>query len=537
MLSIDSSDLSRINEQNQNILLNEKNRILHQEQNQNAKYQANNYSLKKLEKTQNTKCFNIKRIIILNNHKITNKELEPITNRYKKCLTSIEIKNLLKELTNEYIKRGFVTSYAYMKPQNLSFDAIIININENKISNITFDNNKTIKSILTFPNLENKTLNLRDIEMGLEHINALQTNDASIDLKPENFTHTKVNIKNLRKFPIHTNISLNNNGKDITGQSKGAVNISAQNLFGLHTKFDASLDGTLSQNNDKRSVSASWKYSIPFGYFLFSGGYRNFLYRSKIKGENRDFISSGKSDTHFHNLEYTIFRDAKSILKLKSGIDIKQTYNFIANELIRVSSSKLTIAHLGLNLNTNIKSSNLNLSAKINQGVDLFDPLKNSDHEHKKAQSTSYNLDVFLTSYFNLFDKQLILKNQISSQYSEHKLYTTELFSIGGLYSVRGFENLNYSGEIGIVSKNDLVLNLNKKIFGINVVLQPFIGFDGGVVEYDKNIFKYLISSSIGLSTYSKNLQTSLSIGIPMYAYDRVIEKDFSIDFSVSFSF
>ncbi|RUM73540.1 MAG: hypothetical protein DSZ12_07125 [Sulfurovum sp.] len=109
--------------------------------------------------------------------------------------------------------------------------------------------------------------------------------------------------------------------------------------------------------------------------------------------------------------------------------------------------------------------------------------------------------------------------------------------SIGGLYTVRGFEYMEYFGEIGAYTHNDLTYRHTTSLFSKNINISPYIGFDMGVIEYDKNIWKYMVGSGFGLNLNYRDASLSFDFGVPIFAFDPIAEKNYTSSFSLQYQF
>jgi len=539
-IDISNQDISKINQQNSKILLQEENRLkfLKNKEQQSALRISKNYYTIDKNTSNNKNCFNINSIQIFDNYVVSKEEFSPILKKYQnQCLNQKKIQNLINEINNKYIKEGYITTQAYLKAQDLSTKILKIFVQEGKIENIQINDKNSTETDITFPNHKNKVLNLRDIEMGLEHFNRLNTTSTTLDLKEGSKNgYSLVNIHKEQDKKIYTTLSINNNGSESTGKESGNIQIYLENLFNLNSQLSLNLSGTLKQLDEKRTIGRSYSWNIPYGYNLFSIGYREFLYRSTIIGENSKYVSSGVNSTHFYNLDHTFFRDDKTILKLSTGLEIKQNVNFIANQVIKTSSNKLTVGTVSLGGSSSIADTSLYGTLSLKKGLPWFDSFNNSDRP-QKALFTAETLNLSAYTNLNFFNLPFTLSNSLSAQYSNDKLYNTELFSIGGLYSVRGFKYMAYSGEIGAYLRNDLSYSSRQKLFGQTVLLNPFIGYDLGVVEYDKDIYKYMVGSAIGLKIQHQFLSADFTLGIPLYAYDPIAEEETTLSFSLQYQY
>ena len=414
----------------------------------------------------------------------------------------------------------------------------MIHIFEGKIDKININGKDNTEKLTAFPNLKNNILNLRNIEMGLDQINRLYQNQAKLTLQAsQREGYSNINIVNQKGSPIFTRASIASNGISSTGKGIGSFNLYLDNLLGLNSQLSIGVNGSLKQSNAKRSLGYSLGFSIPYGYFLFSAGYREFLYRSTIYGENDNYISSGKSTNYNYNIDYTFFRNATTSMKSTIGLSLQQNLNFIANELIKTSSMKLTTGRATINGFHKLNQSTLTFNITLHKGLSLFDPIINSDNENKEYAFTKYTTRLSANTDFALYEIPFNLNSSLSGQYSENRLHNQELFSMGGFYSVRGFSYMGYYGEIGSYIHNDFSYKTSLPIFGKHIHLSPYIGLDAGLVEYDKDIFKHMMGSGFGVKTSFQNFNLSFDFGIPLFAYDLIAEEEYTSSFSLSYQY
>lgn len=87
------------------------------------------------------------------------------------CLTLSRINRLMRETTNAYLKRGYVTSQAWLPEQDIAGGELTVAVSEGRVETISLDGQETLALKMAFPGLVGRVLNLRDIEQGLEQLN------------------------------------------------------------------------------------------------------------------------------------------------------------------------------------------------------------------------------------------------------------------------------------------------------------------------------------------------------------------------------
>jgi hemolysin activation/secretion protein len=118
------------------------------------------------------------------------------------------------------------------------------------------------------------------------------------------------------------------------------------------------------------------------------------------------------------------------------------------------------------------------------------------------------------------------------SQFAKDSLFGSERMSIGGPYSVRGFNKEGLSGNSGYYARNELSYNTSYNILG-GIYGSYFIALDGGhIISDDDSFGGTLLSYSMGAKLQMEQLETSFHYAVP--AYKRDVGKTASF-FGVSF--
>ncbi|MDR2685356.1 MAG: hypothetical protein LBB23_01120 [Rickettsiales bacterium] len=221
------------------------------------------------------RCVEIKTIIFGGNTILSNRQVRRITRQYEnRCLQVEEINALLNEITNKYIDKGYATSRAYMEmPQKRLREGILdIYLIEGTINNI--EGLDLSEQITAFPLLTGTILNIRDIEQGLDQINRLGSNKATMDIKAApGGASSNIEIKNAPLGRSNIGATIDNFGMDSTGQWRSGIRFSEDDLLGLNDQINISLSHSIVPDFGNRLTrSATLGLSVPMGYWTMRGG-------------------------------------------------------------------------------------------------------------------------------------------------------------------------------------------------------------------------------------------------------------------------
>jgi hemolysin activation/secretion protein len=139
------------------------------------------------------------------------------------CLGVNEITQIMGLVTRDYIERGYVTTRAYLPAQDLHTGTLLIDVVEGVIEQLKQDDGAARLPLNTsFPAGAGQLLNLRDLEQGIDQLNRLQSNNATLDIQPGSQPGgSNVVIHNQPSRPVHLFVSYDNQGSVSTGANQG----------------------------------------------------------------------------------------------------------------------------------------------------------------------------------------------------------------------------------------------------------------------------------------------------------------------------
>jgi hemolysin activation/secretion protein len=438
------------------------------------------YDIKKphLKKPNESQCFKTTQI---KENTITLLSKDEKNNTYKKylnqCNTITDLKNLMKELTARYMQKGYITSKVYLKPQNISKGIVELHAVEGKIEAFLDD---SLSTVMAFGKLEGDYLNLRDLEVGIENLNRLSSNQAKLDLQPgSKIGFTKVNVENQTKNRINGMFSFNNYGQEVTGEQQLSGNINFDNPFKLNDKLSININTTDHHNKTENSLGDVYSYSVPFGRTLYSLSYSKSRYKQLIQADFNRFEIKGESHTFNLGVNYKLFHNQNNKLSIKASLEHYRTKKYLEDAQLETSTLNLSKASLGVDYLYQSSSYQALFSFEFSKGIHLFETTNPTLlDERYKTYVWDINFIKFFTPFQYSFDFHL--------QHTKDALFSNEQISIGGPYSVRGYKEEGLDGNRGFYYRNELTYSLEKKWFNL---WQPtfYLGFDGGWIKKEED--------------------------------------------------
>lgn len=452
----------------------------------------------KMEEQEEGKCFDIKEIKEVNFSLLSEKEKSEVFNKYlNKCNTINDIKNLINEITSLYIDNGYITSKIYLKAQNIKDGTLTLYAVEGKIEDITTDK-LYIKN--SFYDLNDNYLNLRDLEVGIENLNNLNSNNAKLNLKPGSKPGLSiVEIENKPSFPINGYLTYNNFGSNPTGKHQFGLNLNINNLIGFSDVFSINYNTTDKQNTQNNSIGDTYRYSFPIGRLLYSLSYSESKYKQVIPAKFLEFYSKGKNKNYTFDLMYRLFHNQNNKVNLGYFINYYTSKNYINEALVETSTYNLSKTGLKLNYIYQSESFFMNTTVQHVRGVHWFNNENPTDLDDKFKV---FILDNYISKSFNNFKYSLDFHYQRSS----HQLFSVNQLSIGGPYSVRGYKEDGLSGNTGYYYRNELSYPINFDTLK-NLNPTPYIALDGGWIKKQEDTDGgNLLGEAIGLKLNYKKL-------------------------------
>ena len=542
----------------------EQERIQEKYENSKDSYQKDT----KIEVDKNELKFYISKINLFDDENLLNEiEKENILSKYEnKKLGSTDISNILVELTNRLIEKGYVTSTASLSENNnLNSETLNLKIISGKIEKIILNEDDSLdklKKYFLVSTKEEKVLNVRDLDTTTENFNYLEANNMTMEIIPsdkENYSIIK--LKNEMKDKFTISLLTNNYGEDNqNGIWRGGTSINIDSPLGIGDRVYFSY-----MTVHKKKADRSWKRtteSLKPGEILPIGpkGYDpakdtlpykreldlyNFRYTMKFRdytlslGSSRsENISSFYTPTTIYdmetmssnfsvNLDKILWRNQKSKLSLGVGLKRKHNKSYIEDTLL--SDRILTIGDISLNGTTVFYGGIFGITLDYERGLRALGASNTPKAEFKK-----YSLNL---NYYKPLTKKLVYRFNTLTSHSKDVLYASEKQSIGGVGSVPGYHRRgNIMGDRAIEIENEL----SYKIIDSEKMgrLSPYISYSYGAVRNNKNPSVYgkgyVSGASIGLRYSMKYLDIDLAYAKALSHSSYIKPRDREIYFSTS---
>jgi len=492
-------------------------------------------------------CRNIKRIQLLDATHMSKKEEAKIIAPFAgKCLGVNEIEKLMSDVTAFYINKGYVTTRIYLPAQDLSTGTLKLQIVAGKVSEIKTNEKQTqIHNLgMLFPGVAGGDLNLRDFEQGVDQINRLLSNHATIDIQPGTEPGDSVVVINNKPDaqPWHFNSTFDNYGSDTTGRNQIGVTASFDNIAGLQDFTSIGLHKSLPINDFyHQATSDNILIALPFGYWTLTGTYTQSDYDTTLTPATPQHLN-GSEDVAALTVDYVVYRNQTDKATLTAALtnDISDTY--IDALEVPQSSHTITYATLSGNYSKQINGATATLGAGYSRGLHFLDastdaPDLPSATPH--AEFDKFTVTAGYTKPFTYDQQNLSFSSQFSGQYAPNALYGSQQISLGGIYTVRGFLDEAIANDDGYFLRNDLTLLKSYTINGHTISFRPMVALDVGSAGsvHPGTEDGTLVGAAVGADVSLRAFDLNILAGHPLVRPSDVTDPGYNILSRLSVTF
>jgi len=493
-----------------------------------------------------TPCFEIRDIVLKSEVRTfdwalsaANPPEDPATGR---CLGSAGINLVMQRIQNAIIARGFVTTRVLAEAQDLHGGTLTLTVLPGRIRAIRFSDDSSARANAwnALPAKPGDLLNLRDIEQALENLKRVPTAEADIQIVPgDQPGESDLVIAWKQAFPFRFSLSVNDGGSKSTGKYQSSATVSADDLLTLNDLFYVSFNHDLGggDKGERGTRGHTVHYSLPFGYWLLSATSSTNRYHQTVAGASQDYLYSGTSENDELKLSRVLYRDAvnKTTASLRGYLSTSN--NFIDDTEVEVQRRRMAGWEAALAHRLFIASATLDFSLAYRRGTGAFSALHAPEEAFGEgtARPEIITTENSLTLPFKLGDQSLRYNGSWRAQWNRTPLVSQDRFSIGGRYTVRGFDGESVlMAERGWLVRNDLGWALGAS------GQELYVGIDHGEVggpSADLLIGKRLTGAVLGLRGSFKDLSYDVFAGQPLRKPEGFKTAQTTAGFNLSVSF
>lgn len=409
-----------------------------------------------------------------------------------RCLGVNEIEAVLAAITKSYIERGYITTRAYLAAQDLRTGVLEITVVEGTLERLELQQSGSSwqkPSLgLAFPVSPGELLNLRDLEQGIDQLNSLGSNNATLDIQPgSQHGQSVVVVKNQARSPIHLFTSADNLGQPATGKTSGSATVTLDGLLGLNELLAITRRQSVPRHDGHHSEATALRAVLPIGYTTLSYDVSDSSYVNSLSlPSGMHLAAEGRTLSHSLGADRVVFRDQASRVSLSARLSSQRTRSWLGGEFLGVGSRTLSTLDLGAAAFTQMGGGIANARIGYVRGLTAFGALRdaaNLPRDLPHAQFTKLTLDLGYTRGFLLGQQALQWSSQFSGQSAFDTLYGSQQMLIGGYGSVRGALHNSLAGDNGYYWRNELSLPWRAPAEGPAMAGRVYVGYDFGSVS------------------------------------------------------
>lgn len=404
-----------------------------------------------------------------------------------RCLGVQGINIVQKRLQNAIMARGYVTTRVVVENQNIASGVLSLRPIGGRLAQVVVPDSarEHIHAAAALPAGPGDLLNLRDVEQALENLQRVPTVQADLQIAPgqeAGLSDLQLNWTQDRRWRL--GVSLDDAGSDSTGQFQGTTIASADNLLGLsdlaYVSYTRALGGGEGPS-PKGSQALAAHYSVPWGYWLYSLNLSRNHYHQTVVGAFDNYRYSGESDHVELNVDRVLWRNNRHVTTAHASLQRRTSNNFIDDTEVLVQRRAVASLVWGLSHRMYWGPAILAGDFTFKQGLSglgtLPAPEEAFDEGTSRYRLTTASLNAQVS--WKALGSAWRYSATVRLQKHHTRLTPQDRFSIGGRYTVRGFDNeASLVAESGVVWRNELNWSPSWALGQ-----SPYLGWDMGRVS------------------------------------------------------
>ena len=397
-----------------------------------------------------------------------------------RCIGAAGIDYVLRSLQGAFLDRGLVTTRAGAPEQDLTSGTLRIRVVPGRLASIRMVEGRAATWAAASPMDIGDLVALRALEQGLEQMRRIPGREVSIELEPGSEPgDTILAVSASPVKPVSGSVSLNNFAGPTVGRWQGGAQFAAVDLFKRSEIISLSYNRRIdSPGIPADSQGTGMAASLPFGWWTFGISASANRYGQTIIGAVRDFETRGRMRQVSAYAERVVHRDQLSRTSLRATLTRRWARSYIDDVEIWLQRQDLSDLELALIDRHDLGRLRLDSMLSVRLGTDLFGAQDDQPGQPRELPTARYRIAIadiaatlplgsgFLESW------RMAFRGQISAQ----PLYGADQFSVGGPFTVRG-----YDSDVSEVSKTGWYLR--QELIARASAVRPYLLLDVGRVE------------------------------------------------------
>src|SRR5215469_1313274 len=393
----------------------------------------------------------LNQIVFSGNTVVTTARLNRVAAGYlHRKLTVGDLAQLKYDITRVYYEDGYILVRVVTPPQDLTKGLLKIDIYEARIEKI--ENNRGIVAQFVVDGITSQitrgsVFNETDVESMVRDLDDLPGVAAAVDLKPGaqvGTTDLDIALKQVKDF--QQSVSVNNYGSKLTGQWLFNGNFQYGNLLGLGERYVLNVTGS---NDTLFTIQGGIQTPIGIRNIILDTSY---LYsNSDIGNAFATLGQNGQTKDFKVGLSSALLNTARQKISVRAGLDVRHLVSTILNGNVTQSDDQIRQFTIDGTYLLRLQDTTLFTDLQYAQGCECLgaSPQDNPNASVKGGDPAASTFRGTLFVRQNLWTDGS-LKGLLTGQYAGDTLLASDLFSIGGYGSVRGFQPAQSTGNSGL---------------------------------------------------------------------------------------
>lgn len=393
-----------------------------------------------------------------------------------------DIYNMIKELTNFIVAKGYSTSSVTIDELDQERDILFLDLKYGFVGEVYLNgDNNTTRLDFGMPLKKGDKFNIYDLDTGIENLNN-GARDVKIAVKAsENYGYSDIFI-NLKSKPPDLILDFDNSGYKAKGEYKASAYLSLSNILNLNDSIRFGfIKGLLKDMSQERENVYVANYTLPIQSYQLSYSMQYSDNINMIEGYDNSFIkNTDTSLRHKIMLKKILHRTSKDKFSIYANLGIKDDVNEIDNFRLESSSGRYSSIASGVEYSTLAFGGFLFLNLEYEKGIPFLGSKKDSKDSLYKIEFNKVNFNLSYQKSFYANDGLAFLyQNSLGASYSNEPLLYADKFLIGDEYTVGGFKESSAALDYGAYSNNTIYLQFLNAPKYLRA-LEPFVGLDMG---------------------------------------------------------
>ena len=402
-----------------------------------------------------------------------------------KTVNFIDLNNIVKLINRVYEDLGYLTTKAYLPPQDIKDGLVEIRVVEGKRGNLSVKDNKYFSTPSVekyFHTYRGQVLDMGKIEKDVMRLNESKDLNVSSVLSPGDDPETvDVTLKAKESFPYHVSIGTDNQGSRLTGTYRRLVDLSTSNLTGNEDSL--TFNGAYTDLSQGDYLS----YQAPIGTYGTKAGLDAGYFQGKLGAEYKHDDITNYTEFYNPNASFELYQSADTQVNFRSGMQIKHINKKQAK--VVVTDENLRLPYYALDITRVDSMGQTSFSPEVSFSAPGFLGASRKDNDLSSRLGVDgyfAKYDQYLSRIQNMpWGSDIEIRSQF--QFSTRTLPTSEQLQLGGESSVRGYPEGDYLVDDGGDMETEwyfpsYFIPATWQTFGTSLRndLEPFVFYDMG---------------------------------------------------------